>query len=285
MKSYLILIFTLLYTACFSQSIDNELYSLVKVQNEKAVVILFPCFPCDAQHTKKEASFLKELENTKTSIILLNENQKLFLEEKDKTRIADLLKTIFKKHSLSTSNLYIGGFSSGGNLTILMTQYLVQHSDIHPKGIFIVDSPIDLEQLYYNSEKNIERNFNETSVTESKFIIDLLQNSLGNPKTHKENYIRYSPFLSSVKEQVYLKDLRNIKIRFYSEPDQEWYKNNREKEYQELNTFQLEKANEYLYNSELILTKNRGYRTNGQRHPHSWSILDGQDFINWIFSE
>jgi len=285
MKPYLILIFTLLCTVCSSQSINNELYSLIKVKKEKAVVILFPCFPCDAKHTQQEAPFLKELENVEISIVLLNENQKLFLEEKDKTRIADLLKTIFKKHSLSTSNLYIGGFSSGGNLTVLMTQYLIQHSDIHPKGIFIVDSPIDLEQLYYNSEKDIERNFNETSVTESKFIIDLLQNALGNPKTDKENYIRYSPFLSSEKEQVYLKDLRNIKIRFYSEPNDEWYKNNRAKEYQELNTFQLEKANEYLSNSELILTKNRGYRANGQRHPHSWSIVDGQDLINWIFSE
>lgn len=285
MKPYLILIFTLLYTVCSSQSLNNELYSLIKVENEKAVVILFPCFPCDAKHTQKEAPFLKELENAEISIVLLNENQKLFLEEKDKTRIADLLKTIFKKHSLHTSNLYIGGFSSGGNLTVLMTQYLIQHSDIHPKGIFIIDSPIDLEQLYYNSEKDIERNFNETSVTESKFIIDLLQNALGNPKTDKENYIRYSPFLSSEKEQVYLKDLQNIKIRFYSEPNDEWYKNNREREYQELNTFQLEKANEYLSNSELILTKNRGYRANGQRHPHSWSIVDGQDLINWIFSE
>ncbi|MDX6747060.1 hypothetical protein SHK09_09685 [Polaribacter sp. PL03] len=35
-------------------------------------------------------------------------------------------------------------------------------------------------------------------------------------------------------------------------------------------------------NIKLINTKNRGYRANGERHPHSWSIVDEKDLINWI---
>jgi hypothetical protein len=33
---------------------------------------------------------------------------------------------------------------------------------------------------------------------------------------------------------------------------------------------------------ELITTENKGYRANGQRHPHSWSIVDGKDLIKWM---
>jgi hypothetical protein len=38
-------------------------------------------------------------------------------------------------------------------------------------------------------------------------------------------------------------------------------------------------------NIELIQTKNRSYRSKGQRHPHSWSIVDEEELIRWILSK
>jgi len=33
---------------------------------------------------------------------------------------------------------------------------------------------------------------------------------------------------------------------------------------------------------ELIETKDKGYRADGERHPHSWSIVDTENLIHWI---
>jgi hypothetical protein len=33
---------------------------------------------------------------------------------------------------------------------------------------------------------------------------------------------------------------------------------------------------------EYISTENKGYRANGDRHPHSWSIVDKDKLVEWI---
>ena len=33
---------------------------------------------------------------------------------------------------------------------------------------------------------------------------------------------------------------------------------------------------------ELIQTQNKGFRANGERNPHSWSIVDVDDLIYWM---
>ena len=34
-----------------------------------------------------------------------------------------------------------------------------------------------------------------------------------------------------------------------------------------------------------IPTENRGYRSNGDRHPHSWSIVAVDELIGWMTSK
>ena len=35
-------------------------------------------------------------------------------------------------------------------------------------------------------------------------------------------------------------------------------------------------------NAEVIITQNKGVRLDGTKHPHSWSIMDTQDTMQWI---
>ncbi|WP_301338810.1 hypothetical protein [Tenacibaculum mesophilum] len=35
----------------------------------------------------------------------------------------------------------------------------------------------------------------------------------------------------------------------------------------------------------ILPTTNKGYRANGERHPHSWAIVDKNDLINWILTK
>ncbi len=282
-KIYTLLFVFLLLMSCSPNSkIKTEQYELQKSKHEKSVLIIFPCFMCSVENTKQEANFLKDIQNKKVTTLILNYNQKLFLEDFEKKELSDLLESIFKENNLNKHNVFYGGFSSGGNIALLLGNYQNQNkTEIIPKGIFVVDSPLDLELLYKSSQKDVESN------GESAFLIDFFENSIGNPIQNKENYIKYSPFLVSEKTQPNLDDLKFSKIRFYSESDFEWFKTNRNKEKEELNFYHLLEAEKCLktkdFSVEFIKTKNRGYRANGDKHPHSWNLVEQNELLNWIF--
>ncbi|UPQ80344.1 hypothetical protein M0M57_05770 [Flavobacterium azooxidireducens] len=57
-----------------------------------------------------------------------------------------------------------------------------------------------------------------------------------------------------------------------------------------MNAYSIEKLAEELKKqnfkkTELIKTTDKGYRSNGNRHPHSWSIVDENDLVKWILEE
>ena len=156
-----------------------------------------------------------------------------------------------------------------------------------PKGVFVVDSPIDLAALYKSSEKNVERNFSEPSVQESTWLLETLGKQFGNPHNNISNYENYSIYTSETDNFDNIKILKNVKIRFYSEPDTLWWKQNRMADFDQMNAYYLEKLSKLLEKTnfkqiEFIATKNKGYRANGERHPHSWSIVDNKELIKWI---
>jgi hypothetical protein len=34
--------------------------------------------------------------------------------------------------------------------------------------------------------------------------------------------------------------------------------------------------------TKFIKTKNKGYRANGEKNPHSWSLVNKKDLLDWI---
>jgi len=289
-SSRFITVILILIASCSSEiELNNNDYLLIKSNDEKAVLVLFPCFPCDSEHTLKEANFIEELTKNSISVVLLNENQKLYLQNSEKENLNNLIESIFKENNLTQNNISIGGFSSGGNLAIQMASYLSENSTLKISSVFAVDSPIDLVQLYNNCVLDVERNVKAEAVSEGEFIVDLFNENLGNPNESLVNFIGKSNFIQSEKNQPILDKLDQVKIRFYAEPDTVWQKENRERNFENLNAFQLENAHNYLvnkghFNTELIFTEDKGIRSNGQKHPHSWSIVEGSSLKNWILN-
>ena len=272
-----------------TQEVRQVGYALSKpTGNIKAVLVLFGGFPEKAEDIKREFKILDFSKTNGVAVVFLNYNQRLWLEENEKQKLRDELQNIFRENDLPSGNTYFGGFSSGGNLALLISDFLTrQNSDISPKGVFIVDSPIDLMALYESSQKNIARNFSEISVKESKWLIGLFEKQLGDPKSDISKYQEYSVYTSKTNNIDNLKNLKNTRIRFYSEPDTIWWKEHRMADYDQLNAYYLKQLSETLKKSgftkvEFITTKNKGYRANGKRHPHSWSIVDTKELIKWI---
>lgn len=269
-------------------AVKNDHYELMKAADPKAVLVLFPCFPCDAEHTKMEAGFLKDIEKKGITTLLLNNNQKLFLTESEKNQYAKYLNSVFDKNKVKKENVFMGGFSSGGNVALLLSSYLIKnHNPIQPKGLFVVDSPVDLEQLYHNAQKDVAANIHPDAVEEGRFLIALFEKELGKPEENQGKYKVASPYLISGNSVENIQYLKGIKTRFYCEPDLDWQQKNRGRKFEDLNALMLKKANESLHNlgnqnTEYIETKNRGIRANGKKHPHSWNLVEQEELVKWM---
>lgn len=264
-------------------------FELIKADKQKGLLILFPCFPCDANNTLSEFEISEISTKNGYSVLAMNFNQHLFLSPEEKQELTKRLEDVISQNNLSTENIFIGGFSSGGNVSLLISNYLVQNkSKIQPKGVFVVDSPIDLLALYKTAKKNLKLNFSEPSIQEATWIKSFFDNEFGNPEKGITNYEKNSPYIFETQNIENLKDLKNLKIRFYTEPDLKWWQENRKNDYQDLNAYYVKKLSEKLKekfgnkNIEFIETENKGYRSNGERHPHSWAIVDEEELIKWM---
>ena len=270
------------------KTIKGDNYELTISPSQKAVLVLFPCFPCDIENTKAEASFLQNIDQSGITLLLMNQNQKLFLTDEEKVSYAALLNGILDNYKVKKEKVVIGGFSSGGNVSLVLSNYLIKTKNaLQPTGVFVVDSPLDLEQLYNGAKIEVEKNINEEAVGEGKFLINLFENKIGTPNENMERYKSISPYLISQSSTNNIEHLINTKVRFYTEPDLEWQKQVKQRKYEDLNAYKCEETYKALVKlgskkSEFIATKNRGFKANGQKHPHSWSIVEREALINWI---
>ena len=270
----------------------SENYELIIPKKQHGFLILFPCFPCNAENTRTQFNIIEIASANNITVLLMNFNQHLWLSNSDKKDLEKIIIDAVNKYGIKIDNTYIGGFSSGGNVTLLLTDYLKStESSIQPKGLFITDSPVDLLGLYESSQKAIKKNISVPAVQEASWIVEMFNLEFGTGDTSFTNYENKSPYFSKTNSTKNISNLNDLKIRLYSEPDTLWWKQNRQAEYEDMNAYHLEQlANDLgkLYGVEhvtYIETKNRGYRANGNRHPHSWAIIDEKDLVNWILTK
>jgi hypothetical protein len=267
----------------------TEDYELVKATSSKALLIVFPGGGSSAKETKRDFKILAAAAKNDISVLLMNYRGKLWMEKNDKINLSKKIHQIIKKHNLNTKNIFIGGMSIGGTVAISISDYLLENSTvINTKGVFVVDSPIDLFALYESSQKDILRkDFSEERLAEPKWIVNYFEESFGGKSHLLKNAQKVSPFTLETKNTRNIKNLKEVKLRFYTEPDTLWLKKNRQTDFESSNAFTLQQIDKVLKNknwkkSELIQTKNKGYSANGERNPHSWSIVNVDELINWI---
>lgn len=272
--------------------IENEDYKLYKPINTQGVLLLFGGFPENAEGIENEFQITDLANEKNVAVAYLNFNRKLWLEEDEKEQLALSLQELFTSNNLPSDNIYIGGLSSGGNMALLISNYLSQKSEynLNPAGVFIVDSPVDLAALYRIAESNIKRKFSEASVGESTFIFNYFHDQLGNPNDTIALYEKYAAFTYETKDFQNLKDLKKTKIRFYTEPDKVWWKENMGVDYEQMNAFHIKRLSDFLSsqdfkNVQFIATENKGFRADGTKNPHSWSIIDKEDLLKWMLKD
>jgi hypothetical protein len=215
-----------------------------------------------------------------------------FFDKGKMLQIMNYVTKAIKEYSLPKENIFFAGMSLAGTRALKFAKYLLSTEftvEIKPKAIAICDSPLDFVRFWKEEIEARDLNFQSSAANEGAWVSGYLEKNLGGtPLNSLENYIDYSPYcyISDNRGLIVFKD---IPIRAYSEPDVKWWMKTRRKDYYEMNVIDLaafiNELNKLGNNkAELILTKDKGYLPDGTRHPHSWSIVDNKELVNWFLS-
>lgn len=263
-------------------------FEIIRAEDEDAVLILFP----EAGGTVegiKEAFHIEEVALTNgLSVILMDFNEPL-LEHESRKALKKELEGIFRKDHLSTSNVFLGGFSSGGNVSLLMCDYLMRgKSTIKPKGVFAADAPVDLMGAYAFAKQFVKDHPKDTLLPDQESLVKLLESKFGAGEESTYRYEESSPFTMKTGNIQNLMNLNGVQVRLYTEPDTVWWEENYGIPYGLTNSYYIKELAALLAESlsaskvEYIATTMQGIRSNGIRHPHSWSIVEEHDLVKWI---
>ena len=272
------------------RTIVDDRFELILTNQPKAVLVLFPGYFETRDNIKIEAKkIVDHALGADVAVLLVSFNQHLFLTQTEKQDLADVITEALG--GIDDVPFFLGGFSSGGNVALLMANHMVAtKGGKQPSGVFVVDAPVDLERLYHAAQNDIRRNVNGGAVSEGRMLVSKLNAAFGPPTDSLQNYEAFSPYLFSKHDTHNVAALKNIKVRLHTEPAPEWQQTNRQRTYEDLNAFILENLSldlekDGFKHGEFIATENKGYRANGQRHPHSWSIVDGKELVQWMLEK
>lgn len=200
----------------------------------------------------------------------------------------NILKDVTSKHKLIDLKFYVGGFSIGGSCAIKYAENAI----IKPTAVFAIDPPLDFERFYNSAKRNIRLSKDNEANPENIYMIDRLEKETGgSPTTNLTEYYNLSPYSFSDTNQTAIKKLTNIPLRIYTEPDVNWWLNERNTDFTNMNATECSAMINELkrlgnQNAELITTQMKGYRKpDNKRHPHSWSIVDNDELINWLIKQ
>jgi hypothetical protein len=206
------------------------------------------------------------------------------------TLLDEMIVEICDAYQIPKSKVVVGGLSAGGTFAVRYAAYCFQNgskNSIKPAAIFAIDPPLDYERFWYECSRKVKLNFHEAAVAEGKMVLDWMQTKLGGtPEKMTENYHKIAPYSRNAPNGGQIQYLKNLPIRLYHEPDVNWWIKNRRQDYASMNSIDCAGAINELQiqgntKAELITTYNKGYREDGMRHPHSWSILDEKELVQW----
>lgn len=212
----------------------------------------------------------------------------LFTSDSTIKLLDEMVQEVVNEHNIPKENIFIGGISSSGTRALRYAQYCEEgKSNIKIRGVFVVDSPLDLER-FYNSAFYHKKNFTDGMLWEANIMIPLFDSLFGgSPQEHYEAYRSSSVFshTDSLGGNALL--LKNIDILIFHEPDIDWWINERGCSYYDINSYDLVALTVLLkklgnQNVELITTTEKGFDRHGNRKPHSWTIVNEDYLVDWI---
>lgn len=229
----------------------------------------------------------------KMSVVYVTTEHRLdfLLDSSAIVKLAGIVEDAIYEHQLPRKKVLFCGMSLAGTRAMKMANYFWSQpsgSVIRPAAIAICDAPLDLRRFYYSMKKAVEDNTVAVTAAEGEWITSYLIDQLGgDPEDNLPNYKKHSVLLRKDGKVDMEKHLYHLPILAYTEPDVQWWIEERGKDYYDMNAIDLgvlinelkRRGNE---EARLVTTSGKGYFPDGQRHPHSWSIVDEEAMLEWF---
>lgn len=255
----------------------------------QGVIVLMPGTWETTEHLLSSMSSFCELAyKNNLAVLVLSINQRLTLTDLSIQLMNNMFADAIKKYNLPKEKFVLGGWSMGGIFSIRYTELANQDSSrttIKPIAVFSCDGPCDLINIY----NNFKRKFNKYpgQIEPAYGIREMEKHCGGTPTTAASKYMYFSPYSHGVEGGGNAKYLINTPVRIYGDVDPLWWMQNRHVDMYDLNALDQTAMIQLLNDlgnrkAEFINAYQKGVRIEGNRHPHSWSIVEPADCIKWI---
>jgi len=257
----------------------------------KGAVILLPGFGQFSHHVFKDSKIPQEASRNNLLTISWAGYSRLTADKFIREKLSLVLEDAIERYHLNPNKFAFGGFSAGGVIALRYTELANENPDnypVKPTCVFMADSPVDLFHSYKLQEENLIHGISDIAKTEAQWVKRFYERHYGTtPTENPERFIDLSPFSIDTTLGRNERFLINTPIRAYHDVDIRWRIEERG---------QTARFDNYISTSELINRLRRignkeaefmqsfktGYRANGDRHPHSWSIIDAEECVKWI---
>ncbi len=207
--------------------------------------------------------------------------------------LKEMVEYIVEHYKMHDTRFFLGGFSLGGSCAIKFAESArSQNYKTQPSAVFGIDPPLDFERFYRASERIIRLTKNGPPPQEAAYMLKRIQYEMGGtPESAIKNYYKISPYSYNDTTQAAVRDLGTTPIMLFTEPDIQWWLEQRNYDYSYMNSIDCAALiNEVrrLGNNKakIIVTENKGYRQPGHvKHPHSWSIADPTLLVDWLLEQ
>lgn len=273
--------------------IQNGYYLVVEPLNPDSisgVLLLLAGFGQIPEDTPPETKLHNQAYTEHILSVFYAGGNKLYADSVTQVKLTLVINDILKRYRVNRNSFVLGGYSAGGMIAMRYAELCYEFPDqypIQPKAIFTVDSPIDVFTIYDQLEESAKNKYSELATEEAVRAIAFIKNDYGIPRENINVYSKLTAFSMNPAYSQNEKYLKNCAVRTYHDVDIAWRINNR---HQTVHGSNYEVTAE-LINRLLLMGNKRaefmqsfqtGFRSNGQRHPHSWSIVNEPECIKWM---
>ncbi|MES2812117.1 MAG: hypothetical protein V4670_06570 [Bacteroidota bacterium] len=266
-------------------------YKFIPKNTIKGVLVILPSGGEIIENTLKQITLHKLAVKKGILVVIPSINWGTDDREAEFNMLTEIFTEIVETHKVAKEKFVIGGLSGGAMLSLTYAEKAAKNPEqfyVIPKGIFALDAPLDKARFYKYCEREIEKNIYQPAVEEAKWIKGRYDSIYGGPpERFAEKYIENSIYSFGAKEGGNAKYLKNTPILMFTDLDTDWLINQRHRDLNDWNGIDIIAMINQLKilgnnNAKVIVSQGKGFKLDGTKNPHSWSIMDSEVCLDWI---
>ncbi len=276
-----------------NQDTDYGYYLAIKPKSNgiKGALVLLPGFGQKAEDVFRDSELHRFAHANNILTVAFSTGKRMMADTLMQDKINRMVTHIKAEYKVSRDKFVFGGFSAGGRIVLRYVQLCEQYPDLYPVNpiaVFMADSPIDVFHSWKMMQELKEAANSKVAVDEANWVERIYKEQYNTtPGETPEMFIPFNPFSLDSKYSGNEDYLIRVAVRAYHDVDIPWRLYRRNQSVRQSNylvTSELINRLILLGNTraEFIQSYQTGYRTNGSRHPHSWSIIEERECIDWI---